>query len=214
MVVPESVELLLFDLGGVVIDVDFGRCQARWAESAGYPLDIIRSRFSFDSAYEDHERGLIDAAGYFASLRRRLVVKLSDEELLDGWLDIHVGFIAEMGPLLAAASARFPLYAFTNSNPSHQAHCSKRFARQLDVFTTTFVSSDLGLRKPDREAFEAVATAIGVHPSGILFFDDGRENVAGALEAGLQAVHVTSTGSVRSALLQLGINALRISRFP
>lgn len=206
-IAPRFVEVLLFDLGGVVIDVDFGRCLARWADSAGRQVDDIDSRFSFDSAYEDHERGLLDAAGYFSSLRRVLAVELRDEELLEGWSDIYLGFIADMGPLLAAASARYPLYAFTNSNRSHQAVWSERFAKELGIFTATFVSTDLGLRKPDREAFEAVSAAIEVPPSSILFFDDSYENVAGALEAGLQAVHVTSTDSVRSALSQLGVEA-------
>jgi putative hydrolase of the HAD superfamily len=205
-IAPRSVEVLLFDLGGVVIDFDFGRCLGRWAESAGCAIPDIASRFSFDSDYEDHERGLLDAAGYFASLRRGLAVELSDEELLEGWLDIFVGPLAGMAPLLAAASARFPLYAFTNSNRSHQAVWSERFAEELAVFTATFVSSDLGFRKPDPEAFEAVVARIGVPSSSILFFDDRQENVVGALEAGLQAVHVTSIDSVRSALSPLGVD--------
>ena len=203
-IAPQSVEVLLFDLGGVVIHYDFGRCLARWAEIAGCQLHDIESRFSFDSAYEDYERGLLDAAGYFASLRRQLAVELTDEQLLDGWLSIYVGPIPEMAPLLSAASARFPLYAFTNTNGSHQAVWADRFAKELDVFTAIFASPDLGLRKPDRAAFEAVTARIGAFPSSILFFDDISENVAGALDAGLQAVHVTSTDSVRSALSTLG----------
>lgn len=47
---------------------------------------------------------------------------------------------------------------------------------------------------------------IGALPKSILFFDDGSENVTGAREAGMQAVHVTSTDSVRGALARLGVN--------
>ena len=213
-VAPQSVQVLLFDLGGVVIDYDFGRCLARWADSAGCQLHDIESRFSFDSAYEDYERGLLDDAGYFSSLRRELAVNLTDEQLLDGWLNIYVGVIPEMAPLLAAASARFPIYAFTNTNGSHQAVWSERFADELDVFTGVFASRELGLRKPDREAFEAVTAKIGASPSSILFFDDIPENVAGAVNAGLQAVHVTSTDSVRSALSTLGVEVALASTAP
>lgn len=48
---------------------------------------------------------------------------------------------------------------------------------------------------------------IGVSPSSILFFDDTFENVTGARNAGMQAVHVTSTETVRTALAQLGVRA-------
>ncbi|MGQ0434528.1 MAG: hypothetical protein ACT452_19240 [Microthrixaceae bacterium] len=63
------VDVLLFDLGGVVIDIDFGRCTALWAASAGRDPEDVASRFAFDAAYEEHERGTLDAAGYFESLR-------------------------------------------------------------------------------------------------------------------------------------------------
>lgn len=202
---PEAVEVLLFDLGGVVIDIDFGRCTARWARSAGREVEEVASRFTFDAAYEDHERGVLDVAGYFAGLRRALAVELADEELLAGWNDIYLGVAAGMAPLLDRARARFPLYALTNSNPSHQVVWSERFAEVLGVFTSTFVSSEIGHRKPDRAAFDTVATAIGVAPSGVLFFDDSPENVVGARQAGMQAVHVTSTESVRAVLAHLGV---------
>jgi HAD superfamily hydrolase (TIGR01509 family) len=86
----------------------------------------------------------------------------------------------------------FPLYALTNSNPSHQAVWSQHFAEPLSIFTSTFVSSEIG--HPERAAFDHVASMIGALPESILFFDDGPENVMGARDAGMQAVHVASTG--------------------
>ncbi|HZA87390.1 MAG TPA: HAD-IA family hydrolase, partial [Acidimicrobiales bacterium] len=86
----------------------------------------------------------------------------------------------------------------------HQAVWSQRFAEPLGIFTSTFVSSEIGHRKPERSAFEHVASMIGAPPGSILFFDDGPENVVGARDAGMQAVHVTSTDSVRIALARLG----------
>lgn len=196
----------MFDLGGVVIEVDFGRCVARWATSAGHAFEDIATRFCFDAAYEDHERGVLDRAAYFVHLRRTLAVELDDNELLDGWNDIYLGADAEVCGLLTRAQFEFPLYAFTNSNPSHRAVWSERFANVLELFTSIFVSSDLGQRKPDRGAFDAISSLIGVSPSSILFFDDSAENVAGALDAGLHAVHASSTDAVRTALAHLGVH--------
>ncbi len=202
---PESVEVLLFDIGGVVIDVDFGRCMASWAESAGVDVVEISSRFTFDSAYEEHERGNLAIDGYLDSLRRSLGVDLTDTQLLHGWNDIYLGCNQEVVELLRLAEDRFGLYAFTNSNPTHRAVCEARFGSELDVFTRVFSSFRIGHRKPDREAFEHVVAAIGVSPSSVLFFDDSIENVDGAIGAGLQAVHVATPESVRASLDQLGI---------
>ncbi len=207
-----SVDVLLFDLGGVVVDIDFRRCFRRWADSSGTDIEYIASRFNFDTAYEQHERGTMDIADYLQRVRLVLGVDLGDGELLEGWNDIYTGVVPGIGLLLAAAAAKFPLYAFTNSNPTHQAVWSKRFADELEVFTATFVSCDIGLRKPERVAFDCVAELIGVSPSRILFFDDLAENVAGALDAGLRAVHVGSTNSVLAALVQLDVDIPNVER--
>jgi HAD superfamily hydrolase (TIGR01509 family) len=66
------------------------------------------------------------------------------------------------------------------------------------------VSSEMGLRKPDRAAFEAVAAATGFRLDEILFFDDTEENVIGARLAGMPATLVNSHADVEIALTDIG----------
>lgn len=201
-----SVDVLLFDLGGVVIDIDFGRCIQHWATQADREYDDIASRFTFDAAYEDHERGDLDAAGYFAALRLVLSVELDDATLLTGWNDIYMGTVDGIEPLLASAAQHFPLDAFSNTNRSHQDEWSTQFADELALFRTIYVSSELGERKPDLSSYDAVVRRIGVPAGRILFFDDNSDNVVGAVDAGLQAVLVRSIEDVRTALIDLGVD--------
>jgi HAD superfamily hydrolase (TIGR01509 family) len=72
------------------------------------------------------------------------------------------------------------------------------------VFRSVFISYELGVRKPDAEAFVAVADLMAVEPSAVLFFDDSIENVEGAESAGMQAELVESTDDLRRALRQVG----------
>jgi HAD superfamily hydrolase (TIGR01509 family) len=194
---------LLFDLGGVVLEINFDRVFHTWGARAPCDPEALRRRFKFDDAYEQHERGELDAAGYFASLRRSMRLPLSDEDFIAGWSDLYVGPVDGMVAVLAEASERLPLYAFTNSNPTHQTVWATRYARELSVFRSIFVSSELGLRKPDPTAFSEVARRAGFPASAFIFFDDTLANVMGARRAGMQAVHVQSTDDVRVALLQL-----------
>jgi len=145
----EPVEALLFDLGGVVVTIDFGRCFQRWADSAGCAAEDIAARFVFASAYKEHERGTLDTAAYRTSVRNSLSLDLPDDSLLAGWNDIYVGADPTVLDLLSRARTEWPLCAFTNSNPAHQAVWAARFASELEVFDTIFVSSELGHRKPD-----------------------------------------------------------------
>ena len=72
-------------------------------------------------------------------------------------------------------------------------------------FREIFLSSSIGLRKPDAEAYDHVVKAIGVPASRILFFDDSAANIEGARARGLCAIHVTSTDDVARALTALDI---------
>jgi len=198
-----SIDALLFDLGGVVIEIDFGRVFARWAAVAGRPVETIAARFSMDAAYERHERGEIDAAEYFASLRSALGLDLSDAAFTEGWNAIYVREIPGVRALLESVAPRVPLYAFTNSNRAHQPFTLRHYADALRPFRRVFFSCDLGLRKPERAAFEAIAAAIDAPLDRILFFDDTPGNVEGARAVGMPAVLVRSIEDIAKAVADL-----------
>ena len=202
---PASADALLFDLGRVVLDIDFSKALACWAGHAGCTPAELVARFVREESYRHHEVGKIDDAGYFESLRQSFGFKLSDAQLLEGWNAIFAGEMPGIAPLLARAAKRLPLYAFSNTNNAHVEHFSVAYADVLGHFREIFLSSTIGLRKPDAEAYDHVVKAIGVPASRIVFFDDSADNIEGARSRGLIAVHVRSPDDVAKALAALGI---------
>jgi putative hydrolase of the HAD superfamily len=75
----------------------------------------------------------------------------------------------------------------------------------MKQFTAVFVSSTIGLRKPDAEAFRFVVNEIGAPPGRVLFFDDNLANVEGARACGLQTALVKSPADVAGALAAVGV---------
>ena len=200
-----AADALLFDLGRVVLDIDFSRAIATWAGHAGCAPSNIVSRFVRDEAYRLHETGQISDADYFATLRASLGIDISDDHFLEGWNAIFTGEMPDIADHLARAARRLPLYAFSNTNGAHVAHFTIAYAPLLGHFREVYLSSSIGLRKPDKAAYDHVVKAIGLKAPRILFFDDSAENVEGARASGLQAVHVNSSGDVAAALAALGI---------
>jgi putative hydrolase of the HAD superfamily len=202
---PGDADALLFDLGRVVLDIDFERTIRCWAGYAGCEPAALMARFSHDELYRRHETGEVGDAEFFAGLRYSLGIELSDAEFLEGWNATFVGEMPGINDLLARAARRLPLYALSNTNLPHTAYFSRQYADILSHFREIFLSSSIGLRKPDAEAYDHVVRAIGIPAGRIVFFDDLAENIVGAQARGLKTVHVTSPDDVAQALDVLGI---------
>src|ERR1700744_6690602 len=182
---PGATDALLFDLGRVVIDIDFGKVLARWAEHAGCTAADLQKPFSQSETFRRHETGHASDAEFFEALRTTLGIGISDQQLLEGWNTIFAGEMPGINALLARAAKRLPLYAFSNTNPAHVAHFTKPYADVLGHFRKIFLSCAIGLRKPDAAAYDHVIKGIGVPAQRIVFFDDLAENIEGARKQGL-----------------------------
>jgi len=199
------IEALLFDLGGVVMGLDWERMFASWARDSGVGAAALKARFELGEDYRRHECAAIDAHAYYESLRRSLGIALDDERMEAGWNAIFTEPIAPTVALIASLDGRIPLYAFSNTNPTHHRVWSRKFEAALRPFRKVFVSCELGARKPERAAFDAICREIGVPAGRVLFFDDTLENVEGARAAGLPSVHVKSPQDVEDGLRRYDI---------
>lgn len=199
------IDAAIFDLGNVLISVDFTRVVAAWAQAAGVSAAQLAPCFVFDEPFYALERGELDESEYFASLRTSLGIDLTDEQFLSGWNAIFGEPIPGMERLVRGLSRILPVYAFSNTNKAHRAHWEPRYRALLAPIREVICSCDIGCRKPDPKAFLRVADQVGVPPSGIAFFDDMEENVAGARAVGLRAFRVACAADAGKALEQLGI---------
>lgn len=200
-----SPQLLLFDLGGVVVELAFERTFLHWANHSTLSAEQIARRFAMDAPYQEHERGERAGASYFQHLRESFELDADDATIADGWNRLFVGEISETVQIIEAARRNLPCFGFSNSNPTHEAFWRQQFASAIAPFRKVFVSSTLGQRKPDRAAFELIAAATDVSLDAMLFFDDTEENVVGARTAGLDAVLVRNPSDVRRALQGAGV---------
>jgi putative hydrolase of the HAD superfamily len=202
---PAPVRAVLFDLGGVLLDIDFDRALASWERHSRLPPARVRELFERDEPFCRHETGHLDDEGYFGHLRERLALQCDLAQVRAGFNAILVGEIAETVALLEAIRGRVPCYAISNTNPSHLAAIEQGFPGFLPRFARVFVSHEIGHRKPHPESFQHVLDAIGVAAPEALLFDDLPVNIEAAAALGLQAVLVRGPRDVRAALVERGL---------
>ena len=88
-------QALLFDLGGVDIDIDFDRAFTVWARYSKLPQEDIKKLFRFDDQYQRHERGENQASDYYDHLATTLLLDTDHAHIANGWNSIYVGKITE-----------------------------------------------------------------------------------------------------------------------
>lgn len=192
--------VLLFDLGRVLLDIDFQRCFRHWARAAGTDPDRLRGAFRVDAPFEAHERGELACEDYFAHLADALDLPLPVATLRAGWNSIFGPELPGLAERLRRLADHRPLHALSNTNASHTDVWRTRHADLLRPLGTLFLSHELGLRKPDPQIYREVARRLGRAPSEVLFLDDAPANLAGAAAAGMQVCHVPDIERVPALL--------------
>lgn len=194
---------LLFDLGGVLIDIDFQIAFAQFEKVSSLSQDQITNRFQMDRMYRLHEVGQLSWSKYAQHLRSTFEIDASDDEITQAWNSIFKNEISQTINAIKQINAKTDCYVFSNTNTTHHSYWNSRYTDVVSLFKQIFISSELGLRKPDVAAFEAISRSTGYALNDMVFFDDTEENIDGAYKAGIDAVLVNSHEDVLNKLKKL-----------
>lgn len=191
---------LLFDFGGVLVDLDKERC-IRAFDAMGFDIRPFLGTFRQAGVFSLLERGEISVAEFCAELRRLAKnPELSDEAIVEAWRQYLLDVPTERLELLLKARKHYNIYILSNTNSIHWDMARDGYFRYKgleveDFFDGVFLSCELGVEKPDPEIFRKVAEGIGRPAEEILFFDDSEVNCEAARQCGLQA-RLAPAGSV------------------
>lgn len=187
------VRAIVFDLGGVLIDLDADRSIRAFREILGYEritelLDLSHQK----GIYGAMEAGEITADEFRAEVLRESRPGCTPEDVDRAMAGLLVGMDPAKVTLLERLAEKYPIYGLSNNNEISVVLMHRIYDEVgLDwkrVFRKEFISSRMKMMKPSREIFEAAAAEIGLPPEKILFVDDSQRNVDGARAAGWQAV--------------------------
>lgn len=182
---------VLFDLGGVLVDVDERLSRARW-------VDLGYAEGRYDAAfYGSHAKPGGDLGDHSPEGMRRLVEALAGAPVTpEGLIDIWTAQVA-WRPWTRDLLGRLqvPYGVLSTIDPIHAAALGP-----LPGASPVLYSCEMGVVKPARRAFEIAAEACPCAPEQIRYVDDRSENVAAALEVGFDARLVSDRPSIESAL--------------
>jgi HAD superfamily hydrolase (TIGR01509 family) len=196
-------DLLLFDLGGVLVENEGPARLATWLPTASSHAAIL-DRWLTSPTVRAFERGQMTAEDFAVAVVRELALPVSPTDFLADfarWVNRLYPGVLE---LLQQLSPVYTLGCLSNTNILHWQR--GRTVMQLDtLFDHTFVSCETGLLKPDEETFWHVIQQTGYAPERIAFFDDSQRNVDSAAATGMVACKTMGLAEVYNALQTFAI---------
>lgn len=189
-----TVEAIVFDLGGVLIEVDMEKPYRKILEMSPNKSPQLLEELK-NIAYQ-YEIGKVDDKTFLESIIDRAALDLRITEIEDIWNEMLGDLPDYVGDFLAKISREKRTFLLSNTNPIHIREVLKRFKKSNpsnsweNLFEKIFYSYEIGLHKPDKKIYQHVIECVKEAPGKILFIDDNYDNIIGARECGLQTLHL------------------------
>jgi len=196
-----DVELILFDLGGVLIELTGVGQMIEWSRPQ-LTADGMWEKWLASPAVRSFESGQSDPGAFACAVIDEFGLPVVPEVFLDAFIKWPKGAFPGVHRLLRRLRTSHRLGVLSNTNSLHW----DRFDQEMEFmsyFDYRFASHLIGRLKPDPETFRFVSDQTGIDPKKILFLDDNQVNIDGAREAGLTAFKVYGPQGVEELFLGL-----------
>lgn len=206
------IKAVLFDAGGVLLDLNLDACRQAFKTCLGYDrIDELLDPCHQKGIYGDMEEGKITAEEFVAAVlsesREGSTPEMVDHcmaALLQGIQPYKAEYVK------ALAERGYALYLLSNNNEISWTHFQSIFRNAgipiEETFVKSFLSCRIGALKPSPAIFMHVLDSLGLKPEEILFIDDSASNAAAAADLGFKSLHYI-IGTDLAALVDSALSA-------
>ncbi len=195
-----SVKNLIFDLGGVILNLSVNHTLEAFSSVSGHTIDSIKEQFYSRSEFAQYEKGLITDAEFRDFVRDVFSITVNDQTIDRCWNAMLLQIPLANLELLKRLKNEYSIYLLSNTNNIHLNYIQTKLLPAdgenvlLDnYFHRAYYSHRMKKRKPDPEIFEQVLQENGLKADESLFLDDLEPNIASAKALGIKTLHVPTS---------------------
>lgn len=191
-----GIKNVVFDLGGVVINLDRDRAVSGLQKLGLEKADEMLGLYGQKEPFYGLETGTRSTAEFFDLMRREMHPGVTDTQITDAFN----AFLIDLPParlemLRRMRMAGYRIFVLSNTNPVMYNTWIDRAFRQEggsinDYFDGIIASFQELTCKPDVTIFQTVMRRYGLLGSETLMLDDSEKNCRAAAEAGMHALRV------------------------
>jgi glucose-1-phosphatase len=191
-----TLDAVVFDLGGVLLNLDYSATTRALSRLAGRDISSLYSQRDQSVVFDRFERGETSSAEFRRELRTLLGASPSDAELDSAWSALILDLPSACLDLVARLRKTHRVFLLSNTNAVHLEAFLASYERQHGatrgpwdaLFDGVYYSHLVGMRKPEERIFEHLLVSEGLSRTRTLFIDDNPHNVAVARTVGMHAL--------------------------
>lgn len=193
----ENLENIVFDFGGVLLDIDYQKTYTALSELLNIEFNINSITPEMTTVLADFETGKINIETFLWNIQRLAKNEVPiGQAVIKAWNAMLLGWNPSKFNFLLSLRQRYKVYLLSNTNELHLDWVLRDLKTKHEIndfdnrfFDKTFYSHIIGLKKPDREIFEFVTNDLNLDVQKTLFIDDLLPNIEAASHYGWQTYH-------------------------
>lgn len=183
------IEAIIFDFGDVFINLNKQAIDTEFRK-----LGLTAWHDDLDALNKKYETGMISEIEFLEGFQKHLP-NASVEEIKEAWNSILGDFPLYRLEFLQMIASKYKLFLLSNTDHTHiekfELQEGETFARDFySCFEKVYFSYEIGIRKPDENAFKYVINNHNLNPKKTFFIDDKKENTEVAAKLGLQVWNI------------------------
>jgi glucose-1-phosphatase len=178
-----SLKNIIFDLGAVLIDVDYHKTANAFKNLGVTNFDEMYSQFAANPIFQQLEMGLITEDEFYQDFNASIEKPLTVAQINFAWNEILLDWRKASVLFLGEINQHYNIYLLSNTNIIHQKAFFKTLQKEVNLptinhfFKKAYYSHEVHLRKPNADIFEFVLQDAGIVAAETLFIDDSYNNI-------------------------------------
>lgn len=186
-----TIKNIIFDLGGVLLNIDYNRTAEAFKRLGAMDFKSQFSQYKADDLFEALEVGKISEKDFYTAMQKQCNEGTSFGDIKNAWNAILIDFRMESINFLNKLNKKYNLFLLSNTNSIHLTAFHEIFKSQTgrdnfdSYFKEAYYSHIINKRKPYPSTYTYILEHASINADDTLFIDDSKNNIEGALEAGL-----------------------------
>jgi putative hydrolase of the HAD superfamily len=201
-----NIKNIIFDLGGVLLNLDFEKTFRAFEEMGVPDFQAYFQQSHSNPLFAQLEQGKITPSEFYEAFRLATGLTVPNRNIEVAWNAMLLDFRKGSMEYLAGLKGRYRLFLLSNTNQIHLEAFRDIHFRQYgnhgfdDHFEKAWYSHEIGFRKPNVECYLEVLNEKNLNPTDTIFIDDTLININGAADAGLHTLHLLKGQTIEETL--------------